>query len=179
MGAFLGLLFLVLFIIFFERIVDLLVGSDSSMNLIRIKAKVLFRTIGFPVLLGFLLPFLTLTGDKTINIPFSVGLLIGGFVKAFFAEGEYLTNLDVVNSRLEIAYITPWTGRRYSGLDLVDELQVEVVKSNWFVDAPAALCIKDSGKWNKFYFADKKTKSDILEKIDFLNKDESAASSNV
>lgn len=164
------LLLTLLLYIFFGTIVDFCVVTDSSTQLIRIRTKVFFHTFVAPIIFGLVILFVILTYNKSFNIFFGLGLVIGSLIRAFFSERKYLTNLNLDNTHLEIKYLTSLLKTKNYCFDLTDITDIEIEKAHWLIDYSASIDIKSKNKWTKFHLVDKKMESIIQSDIDAANK---------
>jgi hypothetical protein len=159
------LLLTLLLYILFGTIVDLFVATDGSTQLLQIRLKVFFHTFVAPIIFGFVILFVILTDNKSFNVFFGIGLILGSLIRAFFGERKYLTNLSLGNTHIEIKYLTSLLTIKNYNFDLADITNIEIEKANWLIDFPASITVYSKDTSLKFYLVNKRMKLMIQSNI--------------
>lgn len=155
------LLFLLLLNIFFGTIVDMIMLTLLSTQVLRIKIKVIYHTFVAPIIFGLAFFFAFLTNYKGVNIIFGAFLIIGTLIRIFYDQKKYLTDFKVGKLQLEINYLSFLLKEKHQNLHLTDISYMDLAKANKLIDYPASLSIKHKGTWLKFHLNDKELKKII------------------
>lgn len=163
------LIFTLLLYIFFATIVDVFIATDASTQFLRSKTKVFFHTFVAPIMFALTIFFVIFTDNKTINIVFGCGLILGSLIRIFATDRKYLTEFQIVNGYLNIYYMTPFTKLKERKFYLTNISDMEIEKANWLIDYPAVVSIKYEENWVKFEIIDKTLKKEVQKNINAAN----------
>jgi hypothetical protein len=146
------------------------IATDTSTQFLGIKTKVFFHTFVAPIMFAATIFVIILTDNKTINIVFGCGLVLGSLIKIFSTDRKYLTEFQIVNGSLCINYVTPFLKLKSKQFNLADVSSIEIERANWLVDYPASVNIKHQEGWLKFEIIDKILKTKVRRSEVFIAK---------
>jgi hypothetical protein len=110
-----------------------------------------------------------LTNNGAFNLYLGAGLIFGNLLRLIFADKKYLVSLHDSQDRLEVEYLTPLGNRRLLKLRTNDISGINIGKTNWLIDYPAALDITYRKDRISIYILDKQQKQKVQSNIHAAN----------
>jgi hypothetical protein len=78
------------------------------------------------------------------------GLTFGSIIRLLYVDRKYVSTFEIVGNTLLLSYYSIWFKNTIVDFTLSDVEKIEVTKSNWIAEYPAAVAIKVNNTWHEF-----------------------------
>ena len=134
------------------------------------RSRIFLLTYGLSIIFSLVIYLLFYSGSFVQNVIIGAMCIVSCVVRIRFTDRRYVESFSINSGNLEIKYLTAHLKAYSIQIPSLGISGIELRKSNWLTESPAAINIKHGQKSTSYYIMERKLLKEVKAKLDAMNK---------